>query len=339
MRTKFRTLQKAARGSSLALLVALASSPVTAELLPFLNRQNARAAVDFSTRAVFNEIDNGSVLALGLDTHRVFSRSASDIATLTLQPYITVADTSPGLKNSGTDAAGRNTYIDWRFSNLNFRLSPRGGANLRIGHFEIPFGLEQVIQTAGTVNDMNARFNSGRKADWGASLNGQAHNFEYELAWMTGPRSSSGFLTGRIGRSRDNDWWLGVSGLNGETNTPARGTNETVERSRWGIDGGLHLMSGVHVLADLATGRDNGERVTHALLETGYRNRTEAHLTYAQFRISRFKDSSSNIDTDSITLGYRFEPGSGLTTGLEYRYCLQNTLAPNQFTAQLRLRI
>jgi len=307
--------------------------------LSLLNQQNARAALDISSRAVLNESHDGAVLALGLDTHRVFSRAKGDIATLTLQPYLIFADASPGQQSADLEVTGQQTFIDWRTSNLNLKLAPRGALSLRLGHFEIPFGLEHVIQNAGHLNVFNSRFNTGRRTDWGANLNGQAHNLEYEFGWITGPTSSQGFWAGRIGRSRSNDLWYGLSGLSGDTNTAARDSNQLVERSRIGVDIGANFMSGIHLLAELATGRDDGERVTHAFLETGYRSRTETHITYAQFRISRFPNSNDSQNTDSITLGYRFEPNASLTGSLEYRHCLQANLEPRQLTVQLRLRI
>lgn len=315
------------------------SAPLAAEPLSFLNTNNGRAAIDFSSRAILNENDNGVVLALGLDTHRVFTSDKGDLATLTLQPYLVVADSSPGLQTSDPEVSSQKTFIDWRTSNLNVKLASRGALNLRIGHFEIPFGLEHVIQNNGQLNTFNARFNTGRRTDWGATFNGLAHNVEYELGWVTGPASSKGFWAGRIGRSRTKDLWYGVSGVIGDTNAPARDASVTVERSRVALDVGANFMSGIHVLAELAAGRDNGERVTHAFVETGYRNPSETHIIYAQFRVSRFNDPQVNLDTDSLTLGYRFEPSSSLTASVEYRYCLQSTLEPSQLTAQLRLRI
>ncbi len=324
---------------TLCLLGVMTPTPVSAEVLSFLNTENGRAALDISTRAVLNDGDRGSIVAVGLDTHRVLSRPDGDIATLTLQPYLVVANIAPSLSNQSLQVSGEEVLVDWRVSNLNLKLAPRGLANLRLGHFEVPFGLEQVIQTAGTLNEMNARFNSGRKADWGASINGLAHNLEYEFSWLTGPKSSKGFFAGRIGRSRNNDWWVGVSGLDGDTNIPSRPSNDTVERSRWGIDGGIQLTSGLHLLADIAAGRDDGERVTHALIEGGYRNRNEKHLAYLQFRVGRIKTSNDTLDSNSLTIGYRYEPGARLVTSFEYRYVLQDILEPSQFTAQLRLRI
>jgi len=311
----------------------------SAELLSFLNTQNSRAALDVGTRAIVHNEVSGSIMVAGVDTHRVFSRPGGDFATLTVQPYLIVADPPPVQRDDTPVERRKEVFVDWRSTNLNLKVAPLGRANLRIGHFEVPFGLEQVIQTAGTLHDMNARFNSGRKTDWGTSVNGLVSNVEYEFAWMTGPGSSAGFFTGRIGRSRDNDWWFGLSGLKGDTNTPSKVTSETVERSRWGIDGGIYLGSGLHFLTDIATGRDNGERATHALLESGYRNRRETQLTYLQLRLGRIKTATDTMNADSVTLGFRYEPGQRLTTSFEYRHSLQNGLEPSQFTAQLRLRI
>jgi|GEM_PF-4272217 len=94
-----------------------------------------------------------------------------------------------------------------------------GRANWRVGKFEIPYGLEPVLDTHGTLLQSNGHHNLGDLWSWGAELNGQLDEVDYRIAALTGdfsemlPQASqeSWLLAGRVGAPRSDgaDAWGG----------------------------------------------------------------------------------------------------------------------------------
>ena len=108
---------------------------------------NMRRTVDFSSRLLHAENRTWQLLAIGLDVHSVIAGTRGDIGTLTLQPYLLRVEGAPvggGLFHDGHDWA-----LQWRIANFNYTGLGHGRFNIRMGHFEIPFGLEQIEQTNG----------------------------------------------------------------------------------------------------------------------------------------------------------------------------------------------
>ena len=134
-------------------------------------RENLRWKFDVSGRGVFD--DTGYLKSLGffgLDLHKVFTSGNRDVATLLFQPYMTRANDlvpTPPVFDGPDD-----WELIWRIANVNFKLLQDGALNLRVGHFELPYGLEQTINTNGTLRDYTHGGNFGLKADWGATVNG-----------------------------------------------------------------------------------------------------------------------------------------------------------------------
>lgn len=96
----------------------------------------------------------------------------------------------------------------------------QGRANWQVGKFEIPYGLEPVLDTHGTLLQSNGHHNIGDLWSWGTAMHGQLDAVDYRLALLTGdfseqlPQRSndSWLLAGRVGSPRggDGDAW-GIS--------------------------------------------------------------------------------------------------------------------------------
>ncbi len=268
--------------------------------------RNTRASVDVSSRVIRSGGEVWTQQALGLDVHKVFAGSQGDVGTLVFQPYLVRIDDAPAVPPIFDD--DHDQALQWRIANFNYTGLGRGRFNIRVGHFELPFGLEQVVQTNGTLYQANAPATTGLKADWGASINGQLPQFEYELAFMGGGGNdvrsdADGYFAGRIGTPREKRWWAGVSALDGEVETP--GT--IVTRRRTGVDFGLQLTSGFTVMWEFARGTEDGITVRHAMAETAWRSRNEALFTYLQVRKS-WLDPALGEDSRKLSWGLRFEP-------------------------------
>lgn len=114
-------------------LFLLALTPVSGQSL----FENSRAIIDLSSRFSAKIDGDGESFThfVGLDTHNLFSDEKGDWATYVGQ-------------------------IDWslttRMLKLNVNLLGRiidGAPNVRVGHYEIPFGLDHLINTNGTLHN------------------------------------------------------------------------------------------------------------------------------------------------------------------------------------------
>ncbi|MCH2106393.1 MAG: hypothetical protein MK291_07120, partial [Planctomycetes bacterium] len=184
--------------SLLSAIVALSAAPAYSQVDPGEDelsslfawsevvRNDVRFRWDLSTRGVHAAgVDRtGLMTAFGADIHKVFSSPAGDIGTLRLQGYALRADglpMTPPLFDSAHDWEW--TY---RFFDFNYTRYSSQGVNLRVGHFEVPYGLEQTQSTNGTLRDYFSKTNLGIKADWGLSLNGASATHEYEVGLTRG---------------------------------------------------------------------------------------------------------------------------------------------------------
>lgn len=176
---------------------------------------NLRLTLDLSSRISLSTRRGkvGTEHVIGLDLHKVFSDAEGDWGTLRLQPYLTRID------NLNQRPAFFEDDDDWelvfRFCDFNFTRIGRGRFNIRMGHFEVPYGLEHLLDTNGTLRQFIPGRNLGLKADWGVSINGVFPQFEYEVALTRGTgneffhRGEPFALAGRIGTPRDRNFVLG----------------------------------------------------------------------------------------------------------------------------------
>jgi len=259
---------------------------------------NLRATLDLSTRTQI--ADGGSETNwfhfVGIDTHKVFTDSEGDWSTLVAQAYWVRKDPENG--PSGWD-------FTTRMLNLNvtgLKRLDENLPNLRIGHYEIPYGLEHLINTNGTLHDFIHGPNLGLKPDWGIFLNDTFDSWEYEFGLSRGTgmhyRRSGGHhaFAGRVGTPSHRDLVLGASFYSADL---ASG-----ERTRFGVDAQRYLGA-FGLLADLSVGEDGDDSVTNSLFEANWRNPTESWFLYLQ-GVRMDKDSA----TTTGSTGFRYAPDS-----------------------------
>lgn len=253
-------------------------------------KDNLRFTVDVANRSLFltETGDYANLAFFGIDVHKVFTADDGDIGTLILQPFLIRTDNLQVFPGSLFDDP-HDWVIDWRISNFNFNPFGRGKPKIRIGSFELPFGLEQNVNTNGTIREYAHFQNFGIKTDWGVTLNGVANDVEYEVAVTRGSgnrfrkRGDPFLLVGRVGTARDQPVILGVSGLHGET-VNFDGDSGTTRRSRLGADltfGGQHIV----YMAEATAGFEDEARVFSGLIEFDKFNDDESLLLYNQFFI------------------------------------------------------
>ena len=271
---------------------------------------NLRQTVDLSSRPIYHGRLGvfSHATFLGVDLHKVFTGPDGDWGTLTLQPYLTRLDNFPSFPPFFDD--GDDFEVVYRICNFNYTAYGRGKTNFRIGHMEIPYGLEQIINTNGTLRDYTHVRNIGVKADWGVSFNGETSDVEYEFALMRGSgnewrrRSSPFLLAGRIGTARGQPVTLGLSALHGEI---FRYSADTIRRTRLGLDVTVGTESFVW-LGEVSAGFDGDTNVFNALIECDFHSKTETVLIYDQL-VSFGSDARGQWDADVINfLGIRYQP-------------------------------
>jgi len=285
---------------------------------------NLRWKFDVSARGFFD--DSGYQKSLGffgLDLHKVFSTDDQDWATLLFQPYLTRANDlvpTPPVFDGPDD-----TELIWRIANLNVKLLQDGSANLRVGHFELPYGLEQTLNTNGTLRDYTHGGNFGLKADWGVTLNGDLEELEYEFAWSRGSgneykdEGGPGVLSGRIGSPRDDANVFGLSFADGEFQTPGG----LVQRSRLGLDAQIY-RGAFGYFAEVSAGEDRDTvDVVRALGELNWRSPDETVLAWLQLVGTQQTEAGARQSGLTSLMGVRWEAAHGWSLSTQYTQVLE----------------
>ena len=257
-------------------------TPVPVEL----STSDRRLTLDLSSRVIF-DTEQGETATenfIGFDLHQVFSDAHGDRATLTLQGFLTRIDNQPRRPDAFED--DDEWEFIYRIFNANFTLANRGRLNLRIGHFEVPFGLEQNVNTNGTLRNFRQPRNVGLLTDWGASLNGTVDGLDYEVSLTRGSgieyldRDDPWLVTGRVGRELSENLSVGLSGLTGEA-LPLRNGNRTVRRVRAGIDATC-LLGPFTLMGQVTVGEDDDRSLVNTFAELNWQDRHGRFLLYAQ---------------------------------------------------------
>lgn len=139
------------------------------------------------------------------------------------------ADGTPGRLNP--DAM--DLYVQFAYDPLDDRLEtrfrdvwirfaePASGFRVRLGHFDLPFGLNPIAEPRGVALLPLTAFDLGFKKDWGLSVQGEWQRFGYEAAATIGMgdelrrRRGRYLWSGRIGIPTYKDTQYGVAFLYG----------------------------------------------------------------------------------------------------------------------------
>lgn len=244
--------------------------------------ENSRWSIDASSRFIRNidKKDNAYKHVVGFDFHKVFSGNQHDIGTLTFQPYLVKLNNvkkAPFFFDDEND-----TQLTWRIANFNYNALAQGKFNIRMGHFEIPFGLEYQIDTNGTLRQLTTS-DRGIKADWGVSFNGILPNLEYEIALTRGSGNeikstdNSHIFSGRVGTPTHKNFVTGISWFTGDV----LGANGVTQRKKIGFDASYYYYQW-QFMAESSVGQTAGNDTIHAFVEAMWKNSKESISTYAQ---------------------------------------------------------
>ena len=304
-------------------------------------KDNLRFTVDFSSRITHFGIQDTEayIHALGFDMHKVFSTNNKDVGTLILQGYLTRIDNHPAPPGIFDD--GDDSEFIYRIFNFNYTGFNGNTPNVRIGHLEIPYGLEQDIPTNGTLRQYQQVRNLGIKADWGMSLNKQLTHIEYEVSVTSGgnqkleSQNGSFVYAGRVGTPQDANTVYGLSFYRSQL-----GVGE-LQRKRIGLD--MRRYYGRHGLfAELSLGENNDQDVRNGLLEWNITNNRESFLYYTQLSyLSADTSAGSNEEALQGIAGFIYTPDNHWAASMQYNRDItvfSGSKRQTLFSAQLRYR-
>jgi hypothetical protein len=303
--------------------------------------KNLRWSIDASARFNQNEaLDNTSrIYALGLDTHKVFTSSEGDVGYGVGQIYYTKLSNHipvPFLFTSKDDSE----FII-REAHLNYTAGPNWLPNIRVGHFTLPFGLEESIDTNGRLLDYYHGKNLGAKLDWGLGLNKVLNQVEYSVSYTLGGKDKaksvdgSYAVSGRIGSLSYLDFVVGLSFYDGKIDDVSRKRLAFDWQYYWGSWG---------LLGELALGEDNKESLSmkkekYSLLELNKTSINEQFKLYSQLIISN-KESQASTDK-LINIGFSYQLNTQLELSISGRKQLNNPSTGQKIQlvrAQIRVR-
>ena len=295
------------------------------------------AAVGLYTR---HQDSLGGAFNFGLDHYARWSNDTRDIATINMQLYLSRFEDHP---KPPPFADGPN---DWEFTprinTINWHVSGDGRFNIKMGHFEMPYGIEHTINSNGTLRQFSTGPNLGTKVDWGVTFNGTFPKFLYEIG--VGRGSGMDFesmgdphlVVGRIGSpvNTQNFWGTGETayGLSFYQRNNATGQ----ERWRVGLDG-QHYIGPLGLLGEISAGEDEKVETYLGLIEVNLSNSAETLLAYTQYRWQYKYASSDWEDGSSVTLGVRYAPSDRWAFSTQYNENIRD-LAPARDNYMLSLQ-
>ncbi len=262
---------------------------------------NLRLSLDLSSRVVdFDAADEvGKVNVVGIDLHKVFNSPSGDIGPLVLQGYMTSLDNQ--IKHPPFFKDENDSRLVYRIFNFNYTALGSRLPNLRVGHFEVPYGLEHTINTNGTLRDYTHGPNLGVKADGGFSLNKELPAFEYEVSVTSGgvqevdQVKDSYVYAARVGTPRDDNLVLGIAVFDTSLGT--------VSKQRLGLDSQYYLGP-FAVFAQLDVGKNNDD--------IGIRLEPDRHWDMSA-QIKQELDTFTNTNEDTlISAQLRYRPANGV---------------------------
>jgi len=259
-----------------------------------------------------------------------------------------------------------NEFSTWapEFHDAYFEYSGKfkGRFNLRLGHFDVPFGLEENEDTHTSLVQLMSMHNIGFKKDWGFSILGKLTKLDYNIALTMGSgiypinRNRNFLLSGRVGTPADENIIIGISGIYGNpidqmgvmrgmkmemmmgmgngmgmTDTMMKTTwfgddtkpkDNIINRWRMGVDI-TRLIGPFALKGEVSYGADVNQEVLNGLIQVDY-NVTSKLLAITQFQYAYqdISDDGSKKD-DSILFGINYKLSSYITLMTSFRHDIE----------------
>ncbi|MCM8533475.1 MAG: hypothetical protein NE330_20070 [Lentisphaeraceae bacterium] len=300
--------------------------------------ENSRFSVDLTSRSTYNErIQEVSFQEfIGFDFHTFIEDNGQTIGEVVLQPYLYRVDSST------TVAPYYDDSHNWEviFRTITFTFTGLGVQRpwFKIGHFELPFGLDHRKDTNGDLHQYSIVKATNLKIDWGLSMGQEFEHWYYETSLTRGSgvkyrdRENPYAITSRVAHDHDT-WSTGLSFFSGEILKKKKLKKVLVAA----IDYELYFGS-YGLASELYLGQEDGSSVRGGLLEINWQTFDLQNLLYTQLF---FKDKENNSTQSSIILGGEHSLTRKLSISAQVNFALSDFHShdrQNVFDIQLRYR-
>jgi hypothetical protein len=317
-------------------LLCLCSVTAFAETeLPWFD--NSRLSLDLTSRSSYWQKESQFVQQefLGLDYYQVLSIDNTELGQLTLQPFLYRID------NGYRTAAIYDDDHDWEFvvrtATLNYNAWGLDKPYIKVGHFEIPFGVEFSKDTFGDLHQYGQGMKMGMKMDWGIALGQELNEYKYEISATRGSgmkyrdEGDPFAYAGRISTLNDSQWALGTSLFYGEIIDK----DTTSERSAIAID--FEYFYNTHgVIFEIYTGQQNEKDIWGSLVEFNSQSQDESKEVYLQHF---YKKMGSQTAYSALVAGISYRLSKELTISNQIKKELESiNTQETLFELQLRYR-
>ena len=323
----------------------------------FRHRTNSLLALDIVSTGVGATGVDGVITkqAIGLDYYRTFGRY-DQWGELVLQAYALRIDNFPDPPSLFDD--GNDWEFVWKTANFNYTGFGDDRLKIRVGHFDIPYGLEHLLDTNLGLEQTIAAQNLGSKRDWGVSVNGTGADYDYELALLRGSglryEDDDGpvAVAGRLGSDRSANQIFGISGYFGDALTQtgvdriqlfdlATGdSSDTIlRRSRIGLDY-QQFFGNWALQGEASAGEDEGLDVANFFAAMKWDPLESDWQAWTQIRALNQR-SDGWRDNISVVAGMLYSPAAKWSIGLQVAHDLTRFDDGDEVTAvslQVRFR-
>lgn len=284
------------------ILILILTTTIFAESeIPYLT--NSRFSFDLSTRASYNDRVKEFAFQefIGFDFHTYVNYKGIDIGSIVLQPYLNRIDGGHSTPSFYDD----NHDWEFIFRTLTFTYTGLGPQApwIKLGHFELPFGLDHRKDTNGNLHQYSIARATGLKIDWGVSLGQDFENWYYEAAFTRGSgvkyrdRKDPYAFIGRIAYDHDT-WTAGFSYFSGKVLK-----DKTTKRIKTIALDFEYYINSYGILSEIYTGQEDDEMFSGALLEFNWNSYDQLSTLYTQFLI---KEHEINSTASSIVFGGKY---------------------------------
>jgi hypothetical protein len=295
-------------------------------------RPSLELAFDLSMRIVEKSGGSGTghVNWVGIDLVDRLTWDGLPLASVIFQAYAIEAKDLPATPIIFDEP--RDWQLQWRFVYLDFDRWAHKGFSWKVGHFQVPFGLEWINDTTGTLRQYTNAKNLGVKADWGMSGHGTRNGLDYEVALTRGSGNEyrdvddNHVFAVRIAAHPSRVFSYGVSfldaNLTGQDAPVGLGAFPKPDRMRYGIDGRWTFPS-VQLLGELSSGKNDDLEVWSGLIEANLTNSDERDLAYIQTVGAGTKGASGWDERILVNLGVKRLIGPSLSLEAQWTHDLE----------------
>ena len=295
-------------------------------------RPSLDLAIDINTRIVEKSGGSGTghLNWIGIDFVDNLTWDGLPLASVIFQAYAIEAKDLPATPIFFDEP--RDWQLHWRLVYLDFDRWAHRGISWKVGHLLVPFGLEWITNTNGTLRQYTNAKNLGVKADWGMSGHGTLDGLDYEVALTRGSGNEyrdvddNHVFAVRIAAHPSRVFSIGVSfldaNLTGQDAPVGMSAFPKPDRVRYGIDG-RWTFPRVQWLTELSSGKNDDLEVWSGLIEANLTNSDERDLAYMQVVGSGTKGSSGWDERILVNLGVKRLIGPSLSLEAQWTHDLE----------------